>query len=215
MVAVLCERGDYEAALALEALWNDLAARYRFSLFCAYPRRLFSESGHSHAFQRVCAAHSLVRTAGAQPAADSEAEGTASRTELRQQVLALQAELEQARAAEHTLRQRERELAEFLDNASEGIHKVADDGTILYVNRAELDLFPELCGSGTERLLRATLQTGHPRADDEHRVLVNLGGSEAEERFFKLSVQPMKVPDGRVDGVIAAGADITEQVRAR
>jgi hypothetical protein len=37
MVALLCARGRHEAALQLEALWNDLARRHDFSLFCAYP----------------------------------------------------------------------------------------------------------------------------------------------------------------------------------
>src|SRR5205814_10648359 len=35
---------------------------------------------------------------------------------------------------------RERELADFFDNATEGIHRVGPDGTILWANKAELDL---------------------------------------------------------------------------
>ena len=42
--------------------------------------------------------------------------------------------------AEEALRQSERELADFFENASVGLHWVGADGTVLRVNRAELDL---------------------------------------------------------------------------
>ena len=136
MVAVLCEHGQYDAALALEGLWNELTSRYRFSLFCAYPQRLFTSPGTERAFRHICAAHTRVDAF----TSDRQATSGQGLLEVRLQGLALQAEVERRRAAERTLRQRERELGEFLDNASEGIHKVAADGTILYANRAELDM---------------------------------------------------------------------------
>lgn len=138
MVSLLCERGEYEAAITLEALWNDLAARHAFSLFCGYARRLFATEERSAAFRHICAAHTRV-SAFADIASERTAEPAAV-LELRQHVLALQEEVERRKQAERTLRQRERELAEFLENASEGIHKVAGDGTILYANRAELQM---------------------------------------------------------------------------
>ncbi|HEY1376487.1 MAG TPA: PAS domain S-box protein [Gemmataceae bacterium] len=42
--------------------------------------------------------------------------------------------------AEDRLRRSERELADFFENATEGLHWVGPDGTILRANRAELDL---------------------------------------------------------------------------
>src|SRR4028119_1262887 len=38
------------------------------------------------------------------------------------------------------LRRRERELADFVENASVGLHWVGPDGTILWANQAELNL---------------------------------------------------------------------------
>ena len=38
------------------------------------------------------------------------------------------------------LRRRERELSDFIENASMGLHWVGADGTILWANQAELDL---------------------------------------------------------------------------
>lgn len=141
MVALLCAEGNYDGALQLESIWNQAARRYSFSLFCAYPWQHFSSPERTHAFQQVCSAHSRVLNA-LDLAADRSASGFASATlaDLQQQTRALQAEVDRRKRAEETLRQRERELSDFLNNASEGIHKVAADGTILYANRAELEM---------------------------------------------------------------------------
>jgi PAS domain S-box-containing protein len=141
MVALLCERGDYEGALLLEGLWNDLARKHRFSLFCAYADSLFTTPEGARAYQHVCASHTRVLTELLKSAAADHSNGPlAGEASLRQHAIELQSEIERRKQAERTLRQRERELAAFLDNASEGIHKVAADGTILYANRAELEL---------------------------------------------------------------------------
>ena len=42
--------------------------------------------------------------------------------------------------AERALLQRERELADFVENAAEGLHRVGPDGTILWANKAELQM---------------------------------------------------------------------------
>jgi PAS domain-containing protein len=140
MVAVLCERGEYEAALAVEALWNELLTQHTFSLFCGYPLRLFSSAERANGYQHFCACHSEVHVDGSPSLVHDETGGPADTEELRMQVAALRSELRRSRRSEEILRARNHELAEFLDNACEGIHKVAADGTILYANRAELDM---------------------------------------------------------------------------
>ncbi|UGQ48577.1 ATP-binding protein [Massilia endophytica] len=137
MVAVLCGRGLYDAAVRLEQLWNALREEHRFSLFCAYPWHLFPNQERTLAFQHVCAEHDHVGVhthgTGAQHVGHREAV-------LEQKVFALQAELAGARQSEQTLRHREQELVDFLEKAAEGIHRVAPDGTILWANTAELAL---------------------------------------------------------------------------
>jgi hypothetical protein len=44
MVALLWARGNVTGALALDSLWNELAAEHRFFLMCAYPTTCFDES---------------------------------------------------------------------------------------------------------------------------------------------------------------------------
>ncbi len=58
MVAVLWERGEEQAALQLEALWNSAISEHAFHLHCAYPRRYFAwdEEGRAQLAQ-ICSAH--------------------------------------------------------------------------------------------------------------------------------------------------------------
>ncbi len=46
-------------------------------------------------------------------------------------------------------------------------------------------------------------------------VEVPLGGEGEGERLFNLTYQPLRAPDGRVEGVITFGVEVTEQVSAR
>jgi hypothetical protein len=60
MVAVLWDQGNVAAAIALEDLWNDLATRYPFSLFCAYPLSAFDTGASAEQFRTICGQHSRV-----------------------------------------------------------------------------------------------------------------------------------------------------------
>lgn len=60
MVALLWERGEVAAALALEDLWNELISARPFTLFCAYPMRAFAREGSTEGFQTVCGQHAAV-----------------------------------------------------------------------------------------------------------------------------------------------------------
>jgi hypothetical protein len=59
MVGLLSQDGKHDAAIELEKLWNRLATRHAFSLFCAYPRSAFSANARA-AIERVCGQHSAV-----------------------------------------------------------------------------------------------------------------------------------------------------------
>lgn len=57
MVALLWDAGLAESAIELEALWNELAKRFTFSLLCAYPLAAATAPEHRDALALVCAAH--------------------------------------------------------------------------------------------------------------------------------------------------------------
>lgn len=60
MVSVLWDDGKKEAALELEALWNDALNDRAFHLHCAYPRWGFINDGDESGLAAVCHAHSHV-----------------------------------------------------------------------------------------------------------------------------------------------------------
>ncbi len=141
MVAILWERGQIEAAVQLENLWNQLAASHTFSLLCAYPMRGFSSHSHTQAFQKICHSHSVVKPAehSIMPMSghDTPDPGT-TLAMLHQKSVALENELAHRKELQRSLIQRDEEFADFLENAVECVHQVGPDGTILWANQAEL-----------------------------------------------------------------------------
>jgi anti-sigma regulatory factor (Ser/Thr protein kinase) len=60
MVALLWEAGRVTLALELEELWNDLGARFPFSLLCGYPARLVADEVSAADVEAVCRLHTGV-----------------------------------------------------------------------------------------------------------------------------------------------------------
>lgn len=67
MVDLLAERGQTEAAVQLEQLWNELARRRNFSLLCGYRLDVFDRATQTGLLPDLCAEHSHVL-----PAADPD-----------------------------------------------------------------------------------------------------------------------------------------------
>ena len=59
MMALLWTQGNTRAALRLEDLWTELAARYRFTRLCGYPLSGFPNEDHE-SFHQVCHIHTRV-----------------------------------------------------------------------------------------------------------------------------------------------------------
>ena len=111
MVALLWADGNERAAIAVERLWNDLARRQPFALFCAYPIQGFVSASESRSFRSVCAAHSAVLPEeGPGPLTAPGARGRAI-AELQRKAWSLEVEVARRRKVERKLRRRERELA--------------------------------------------------------------------------------------------------------
>lgn len=155
MVDVLWRAGNQHAAVRLEELWNDLAHLYEFELLCAYRMGNFYKEADAKGFEAICRVHTrAVPTEAWRTRADDDADRLREISVLQQRAFALANEvkerkvLEQAlretvhdlHRSEQKLRRNEAHLREYLENAAEGLHWVAADGTILWANRAELDM---------------------------------------------------------------------------
>jgi PAS domain S-box-containing protein len=173
MVALLCERGQYEAALQLERLWNDLAHSMEFSLFCAYSWDLFPSAELARTFQQVCDEHQHA-CADVRVAFPAGAEVDLNLIKLQQKVHALQAEVARRKEAEEALRLSEREFSDFVENAAEGLHRVGADGTVLWANKAEL----QMLGYRWEEYVGRHIAEFHADAPVIERMLAALADGE-------------------------------------
>jgi orotate phosphoribosyltransferase len=173
MVALLCARGRYDAALHLERLWNELARKLEFSLFCAYPWALFPSSDVAHVFRQVCSEHDHACADAAAPLPPGKPVDIGL-VRLEQKGHALQAEAARRRRAEKDLFLREREFADLVENAAEGLHKVDADGTILWANKAEL----RMLGYRWEEFVGHPIARFHADAAVIDRILAGLAAGE-------------------------------------
>jgi PAS domain S-box-containing protein len=140
MVALLWADGNKAGAIRLEELWNDLAKAHRFALMCGYTMGAVAGSSNDESFGSVCTCHTRVLPAEGYAALTGGEARLREIARLQQKARSLEAEIAHRAQVEHALSLRERELADFFDNATEGIHRVGPDGTILWANKAELDL---------------------------------------------------------------------------
>src|ERR1051325_1697417 len=146
MVDLLWRDGAPDAAIRLEELWNDLGRHYTFSLLCAYPLANFYKESDSTGFDRVCNAHTPVRSTERSRCDDAE-ERERRIAVLEQRAAALELEVAQRKQLERKLaeslsmhRRGEELLRDFVENGAVGLHWVAADGTIEWANEAELKL---------------------------------------------------------------------------
>lgn len=153
MVELLCRDGNAKGAVLLEDLWNAISLRYAFNLLCAYSMANFEREQDADAFRAICDHHDHV-TPTEQYLNGDDTERLRQISLLQQQAFALRSEIQRRQALESELREtlelrrriedelrrRELELRDFVENGLEGMHWVSPDGTIIWVNRAELDM---------------------------------------------------------------------------
>jgi signal transduction histidine kinase len=110
-VSLLCAKGEHEAALQLERIFNDLGREFDLTLFCGYVANSFDRAGHSDVFARICAEHTDV----VPEESYLELEGGAKRrlyvAQLQQKARALETEMAARRQSEDALARSEKHAA--------------------------------------------------------------------------------------------------------
>jgi signal transduction histidine kinase len=104
MVGLLCLEGQYDAAVQLEALWNELHAMHAFALFCAYPIHSLGDEALPHHLGGICAAHARVIPAESYTALTNADDRLRTIIQLQQKARSLEAEIAERQAAEASLR---------------------------------------------------------------------------------------------------------------
>lgn len=140
MVALLWADGQRDAAVRLEEFWNELRGTHRFALCCAYPMTGFIQGTDGLPFEGICNCHSRVLPSESYSLVSDPNQRLREVAALQQKARSLESEIAHRMEIERALHRRERELQDFFENATEGLHKVGPDGRIMWANRAELAL---------------------------------------------------------------------------
>ncbi|HEX6289488.1 MAG TPA: ATP-binding protein [Herpetosiphonaceae bacterium] len=104
MVALLWAEGQHDAALRLEAFWNDLHTRHAFVLCCAYPIHGFGGDALAQPLKEVCAAHGRVIPAESYTALATADERLRVISQLQQKAQSLEVEIAERKVVEAALR---------------------------------------------------------------------------------------------------------------
>ncbi len=179
MVALLAADGRHAPALRLESLWNGGQHTHRFSLLCAYPMEVMGRSGFSDLLGGVCEAHGRIIPTESFSRLDHPNARFREITRLQLRAASLEAEVAERRRIEARLRCSERELRDFIENATEGLHCVGPDGRILWANRAEL----ELLGYTADEYIGRSIADFHADPDAIADILCRLGANEQLQEY--------------------------------
>lgn len=200
MVDLLWKDGNADAAILLEGFWNGLLARYDVSLLCAYAMGGFGTASHGAGFRSVCDTHTHVLPSDSYsslPAGDQLREISL----LQQRARALESELVHRAQLEARLNQtlqslkaRENELSDILENAAEGIHMVSADGVIQWANQAELDML----GYSRDEYI------GHPIAEfhADQQIIADILARLSRGETIHEYEAPMRCRDGSIRHVL-------------
>jgi signal transduction histidine kinase/CheY-like chemotaxis protein len=104
MVALLWNEGNYEAAIRLEELWNELGKAHPFSLFCAYAMNGLGGEELGEPLSRVCGRHSRVIPAESYSDLESADDRLRAIIKLQQKATSLEAEIAERKQIEERLR---------------------------------------------------------------------------------------------------------------
>ena len=83
------------------------------------------------------------------------------------------------------------------------------------LGKTVLEVMPELEGQGYLELLDNVYATGKPYTGNETPAQIDKGNGKLEEAYFNFIYQPTHSSNGKIDGVLLHGIDVTEQVLAR
>ena len=207
MVALLWEQGKAEAALELEQLWNALLAVMPVSLHCAYPLAFFDRAAHSAMFREICSAHSHVIPEESYTSLTSETERRFAISLLQQKALALEAEIEQRKAAEQELRISQERLLLTQQAGRIGSWELdLESGTCLLSDEAA-SMLGLMNGCGTSADLLGCMYYSGDRENFERCLKLAAGKNREFEAEFRLT------RGGKVRWISARGKTFYNQGR--
>lgn len=157
MVALLWERGELTAAMALEESWNAHLTGTPISLLCAYPSATIATAGDAAGYERIAQHHDRVTVGGCTFQVDAAAvrrDPTRHVQELRAALAATAVAVGAQARLEAELRDLEQRVDDSGRFGAMVVHEIRNPASILTLAldalRTEVDALP---GDGTAQLL--------------------------------------------------------------
>ena len=82
------------------------------------------------------------------------------------------------------------------------------------LNKPVLDVLTELKSQGIKEMLDGVYNSGTTFTANELPIIINRNDTE-ETAYINLSYEPLYNPNGDIDGIMAIGVEVTDQVKAR
>jgi PAS domain S-box-containing protein/excisionase family DNA binding protein len=218
MVALLVGEGNPDAAVRLEALWNDLGEALPFTLFCAYPMDHFAGEAFSGLVGDICAGHSRVIPAESYTLLDDPEERLGAIAALQQKARSLEAEMVERRWAE----EESARLAAIVDSSDDAIIGKTLDGIITSWNAGAERLYGYRAAEVIGRPISLLIPEDQP--NELPSILARLRRGERIEHYearrvrkngeiveISLTVSPVRDSTGKIVGASAIARDISER----
>jgi PAS domain S-box-containing protein len=85
-----------------------------------------------------------------------------------------------------------------------------------FIGKTVREALPEIEGQGFLELFDQVYQTGEPYEGTARKAILNRGpNGQPQETYFDFVYQPMRDADGKVEGILVHGVDVTDEVIAR
>lgn len=233
IVAVLWDEGNYEAAIELEELWNELIPLHGIVLRCAYPMRAFAGENRQELFHQVCGQHSHVIPSETHISIEDESGRLRMISSLEQKanivkwaVKERDHEAQLRRQAETRMRRSEELARRVLESGRDCVKVIDLQGRLEYINPAGLVAME--IQDGNRALGRSWIDWW--REEDRSRVEAALskasqggsGGFQADcltdsgtVRSWDVRITAIGAADGQVRHLLAVCRDITELRQAQ
>ncbi len=228
MVAVLWDKGQFEAAIELENIWNEVVARHSLILRCAYPLRCFADQARYALFQRICMEHTETIPTEDYASLSGEAERLRMISSLQQKALLVRTvvderekEIAQRKQVEERLRRSEQFARNVVESSDDCVKLLDLHGRVEYISppgvRAlEIEDLNEILG---RRWVDFWREEDRPKAEAALTAAKagGVGSFQGEcstqrgtRKSWDVKITPIRNVDGKIEGLIAVSRDITE-----